>query len=229
MEEKKDLDPSSDSDTEEYDEEGAQVRAMNTKKVLLEKWEKMEAEKAKLLAEKRENKKQLKRKRREEEEEKLEKFQKLDPHFNPKLKHFRKRLKKLSGSAKDQEKKPEKVEEVPEKEESKLDFAEESVQRLNRLREEAVVMIKDHLPENKSSFLKKFFDVTLPHMVQQIKKEVLSYYNMGLINYSVKAIMYMTGINAEDCKEGIESIKKFTYILECMCEIIQEELNHRKE
>lgn len=218
MEEKQQPDEKLDGSDSESEETKVK-REEDMKKKLMEKWEKMEEEKALMVKKAKEEKQRLKRKRREEEESKLTKFQKLDPHFNPKLKHAKRTIKKL----KTQNEAKKQKEDVPE-----LEYGEESIERLQRLQKDAVSLILAHLPDDKSSFFKTLFDTELKLVVHKIRKDVLSYYNMGLINVSIKAIMYMAGISAEDCLEGVESIKKFTHILSDMCDIIQHEIERNK-
>ena len=226
MEEKKLEASSGDSeDTEEYELDKSDSTAQHLKKRLQEKWDKMEAEKAANLKKALEEKKALKRKYRDDEEKKLAKFQKIDPHFNPKLRHAKRQIKKLKTSPPpppppQTEIKEDASEEVP-------PFRTETVEKLKQLQTDIVKLVKDHLPSEKSSEF-MFLNRSLKDIVELLQKDVISYYTMGLINFSVKAIMYMAGISASDCKEGIESVKLFTELLSAMCEVVVEEINHRK-
>jgi len=224
MEEKKLEASSGDSeDTEEYELDKSDSTAQHLKKRLQEKWDKMEAEKAANLKKALEEKKALKRKYRDDEEKKLAKFQKIDPHFNSKLRHAKRQIKKLKTSPPpppQTERKEDASEEVP-------PFRTETVEKLKQLQTDIVKLVKDHLPSEKSSEF-MFLNRSLKDIVELLQKDVISYYTMGLINFSVKAIMYMAGISASDCKEGIESVKLFTELLSAMCEVVVEETNHRK-
>jgi hypothetical protein len=223
MEEKKQKDSSESEDTEEYELDKSDNKdAQELKKKLQEKWDKMEAEKAAILKKAQEEKKALKRKHREDEERKLAKFQKIDPHFNPKLRHAKRQIKKLKTS-------PPPAESTADKEASKElppFFRAEAVDKLKQIQTDIVKLVEDHLPNEKSEF--GFLNKSLKDIVEMLQKDVISYYSMGLINFSVKAIMYMAGISASDCKEGIESVKIFTELLSAMCEIVVEENNHIK-
>jgi len=211
---------SSSSDSEDTEEYVYVDKTEEIKKKLQEKWDKMESEKAAQLKKAQEERKALKRKCREDEERKLEKFQKLDPHFNPKLRHAKRQIKKLKTCPP-----PPPPTEADALQEVPPFYRPEAVANLKRIKADIVKLVEDHLPSEKSREF-KFIDKSLKDMVDLLKKDVISYYSMGLINFSVKAIMYMAGISASDCKEGIESVKQFTELLSAMCEIIAEETDH---
>lgn len=210
-------DGSSEELTEEYSltEEEAK-KAEESKKeaieyaALKEKEKKLELEKRLL------EKKKRKREKRDEEEKRLAKFQKIDPHFNPKLKHAKRRVEKekhLDNLNKSLPSYP-----VNDK------FRKEAIDALTALKDDIMKLVREHLPKEKSAYIAKYFDIDLGQMVLFIQKEVLNYYNLGLINFSVKAIMYMCDIKPADCGFGIESIKRFTELLSTMCEIIDREI-----
>lgn len=210
-------DGSSEELTEEYSitEEEAK-KAEESKKEAIEYAAQKEKEIKQELEKRQLEKKKRKREKRDEEEKRLAKFQKVDPHFNPKLKHAKRRVEK-------------------EKHLDNLDksipsypvhdtFSSEAVSRLKSLKDEIMKLVREHLPKEKSTYIAKYFDIDLGQMVAFIKKDVLNYYNLGLINFSVKAIMYMCDLRPTDCLNGIDSIKMFTELLSSICEIIDTEI-----
>lgn len=220
------LSDSSDSeDTQEYySKEEAEKMNKDMEILLKKKWEAMEVEKAKILKERRNKKKAEKRKWRDEEEKRIDNFHKLDPHFNPKLKHNRKQFKKIKADPDLLEKKLEEEKEyVPD-----LHFSEASMQRMTKLKEEAISLIKQHLKDTKAELLKKFFDISIPHLVEKIKYNVMTFYRLGMIRSSIQMIMRWYDVRTLDLREGDYSINKFADVVEAMCEIIEEEAKNAK-
>lgn len=209
-----------DEDTLDYTEEHKKLSEESEKR-FKEYVKKKEEEKRVELEKRNQVKKNLKRKAREDEEKGLEKFQMYDPHFNPKLRHVKKKIEK--------EKEKAKLEKPLAPPYDCSDFSEEGIQRINKLKVSIIELIKrDVKNEFNTTAITKYFDIDIDHIVGFIKKDVLTYYRMGLLSFSVRAILYMTGLTSSDCTRGVESVKDFTDLLHELCEVIDDELDKQK-